>query len=126
MFTIDGNTYDGVLSLKRTFTVDEDNNGGKTLDGTVLRSVIGTRYDYELTLDADGMTKTQYDTLYEALTAPQVSHSVTMPYGKSGTKTFTAYIKSGTDELERIDSDGRVWGSLSVSFYTVSPQRVTA
>ena len=124
MFTIDGTEYDGVMSLRRRFTVDEDGNGGKALSGTVLRSIIGTRYDYEMVIDSDGMTKTQYDTLYELLSDPTVSHSVTMPYGKSGTKTFSAYITGGSDSLERIDTDGRVWGSLSVTFYTLSPQRV--
>ena len=128
MFTIDNVTYDGVMTLQRVFTVDEDGNGGKALDGTVMRSIIGTRYDYVMTIDSDGMTKAEYDSLYETLSAPQVSHSVVMPYGagENTTKSFTAYITGGTDELERIDSDGRVWGNLSVTFYTVSPQRVTA
>ena len=125
MFTIDSTEYDGVMSLKRKFTIDEDGNGGKSLDGTVLRSIIGTRYDYVMVIDSDGMTKTQYDTLYETLSAPASSHSVVMPYGKNSTKSFTAYITGGSDNLERIDSDGRVWGSLEVTFYTVAPQRTT-
>ena len=126
MFTIDNVTYDGVMTLTRSFTIDEDGNGGKALDGTVMRSIIGTRYDYAMAIDSDGMTKAEYDSLYETLTAPQTSHSVVMPYGKNGTKSFTAYITGGSDNLERIDTDGRVWGGLSVTFYTVSPQRVTA
>ena len=123
MFTIDGKTYDGVMRLERAFTVDEDGNGGKALDGTVLRSVIGTRYDYTLVIDSDGMARADYDALYETLTAPQASHRVTMPWGAEGELRFTAYVTGGEDRLERLDRDGRAWGSLKVRFYALSPQR---
>jgi hypothetical protein len=123
MFTIDGREFDGVMSLERAFTVDEDGNGGKALDGTVLRSVTGTRYDYTLVIDSDGMDRADYDLLYELLSAPAPSHLVTVPYGAAGSRSFTAYVTGGEDRLERIDADGRVWGSLKVGFYALSPQR---
>ncbi len=123
MFIIDGREYDGVMSLERSFTVDEDGNGGRALDGTVLRSVLGTRYDYALVIDSDGMPRAQYDELYDVLSSPAPSHRVTMPWGASGELSFTAYVTGGEDRLERIDSDGRVWGSLKVSVCALAPQR---
>ena len=123
MFTVDGREYDGVMSLERAFTVDEDGNGGRALDGTVLRSVLGTRYDYTLVIDSDGMPRADYDELYGVLSSPAASHSVTMPWGAAGELSFTAYVTGGEDRLERIDLDGRVWGSLKVRIYALSPQR---
>lgn len=122
MFIVDGTQYDGVLTLARRAVIDEDENGGKALNGDVIRSVTGTRYEYELGIDSDGMTPALYDALYEALTAPADSHSVTMPYGQS-TLSFTAYITSADDALERYDGDTPVWGGLKLRFYSTSVLR---
>ena len=73
-------------------------------------------------IDADGMTKTEYDELYALISAPTASHEVTMPHGAAGEMTFTAYVTGGEDEVTRIDADGRVWGNLKVQIMTTIPQ----
>ena len=81
-----------------------------------------TCYDYALELSADGMSRTDYDTMYEALTAPVDSHTVVVPYGQT-TLSYTAYIEVVEDEVLYMD-DGTAWGNLTVNFVAVEAKRI--
>ena len=66
---------------------------------------------------------TQYDALYEILTAPQnQAHSVTMPYGQR-MMTFDAYISTANDKIKTKRKSVTIWGGLSLEFRAIRPQR---
>ena len=122
VFTIDGNTYDvEIISLKRKFSVLDGDKAGRASDGSMMRNIIGTYYNYSMQLNTDRLSRSQYDELYEILSAPQDSHTVILPYGR-GTITQQMYVTGGEDDL-RIDDKGNIWDGLSIEFVAMTPKR---
>ena len=108
MITIDGNTYEvGIIKITRKASQSIESLG-TTLDLRKHYDIKGTYYDYEVELATARMNVTDYDNLYEALTTPQESHTVTMPYGQS-TLTFEARVSVAADELINSYSTFKKW-----------------
>lgn len=124
VFTVDGVEYKNihVLSVKRSFSVLDGENAGRTMDGAMQRDIIGTYYNYSVEIDPSDSNPDEYDSLYEVLSAPQNSHIVSFPYGRD-ILTFNAYVSNGEDELfDAVDGVNR-WDKLSINFISMSPQR---
>lgn len=123
-FSIDGKEYANVhvTSLKRSFSVLDGENAGRTMDGAMQRDIIGTYYNYSMEIDPSESDPAEYDSLYEALSAPQNSHSIVVPYGL-GTLEFQAYVSNGEDELFFAGGKEYQWDNLSVNFVAMKPQR---
>lgn len=124
VFEIDGKAYDkvAVVELKRSFTVLDTSNSGRTIaDGKMHRDIIGTYYNYELALKV--LDIQQYDELYEILSAPQDSHLIKIPYAQ-GYKTFDAYVTDGNDTLQRMDVSGNHWIGLTIKFVAMEANRI--
>jgi len=124
VFTVDGVAYPGVnvLSLKRNFAVLDGPNAGRVMDGSTKRDIIGTYYNYSCQVTSDYSDLTEYDRLYEVISAPVDSHEIVVPYGQ-GTLTFTAYVANGDDELIHKRPDFNKWNNLSFNFVAMKPQR---
>lgn len=121
LITIDGIDYNVMeTSIKRSFKVLDDENTGRTLNGEMFRSIIGTYYNYEWQIVPK--TQVDYDALYEVLSAPEVQHEITVPYGQT-TKTFNAYVTSGDDILERQENGVNYWSGLTIQFVAMIPAR---
>ena len=121
VFTIDGNAYDvEIISLKRKFSVLDGDKAGRASDGSMMRNIIGTYYNYSMQLNTDRLSRSQYDELYEILSAPQDSHTVVLPYGR-GTITQQMYVTGGEDEL-KTDDKGNIWDGLSIEFVAMTPK----
>lgn len=124
VFTIGGKTYNvSVLSLKRKAAVLDGDKAGRTQDARMHRDIKGTFYNYTMELEAKHLDIAQYDELYELLSAPKDSHSVTFPYAQR-TLSFDAYVTNADDELLHMKNDKNVWGGLSVNFIAMSPERL--
>lgn len=108
--------------LKRSFDVLDGPNAGRMLGGRMTRDVVGTFYNYQLEISRDGASLEEYDRLFEVLSAPVDSHTVTFPYGQD-TLTFEAYVTKGNDSLLRKNKGKSYWGGLSVQFVAMAPQR---
>lgn len=122
IFSIDGEVYSvGVESVKRTASIREGSNGATTISGKIIRDVIGTYYDYTVTLSVDMLSMDDYDSLYEVLTSPADSHMVVMPYGQT-TITILAGVYTVSDVLELM-ADDNYWGSLEIKFTALEPQK---
>lgn len=123
VFTLDGVEYPDihVKSLKRSFSVLDGSNAGRTMDGAMQRDIIGTYYNYSLEIDSDESSPQEYDSLYEALSAPENDHQLIVPYGQS-VLAFRAYVANGEDELTK-HYRSNTWGELSINFVAMSPQR---
>lgn len=125
LFTVDGVSYNVRVpsgGLQRNFKVLDGPNAGRMLDGSMTRDVMGTFYNYTLTIDRAGASAAEYDNLYQVLSAPAASHSVVFPYGQT-TLSFQAYVTEGQDVLLRRKGTGNYWAGLSVQFVAMAPQR---
>ena len=122
--TIDGTSFDvGVEYIKRQARIEDGPNAGNSKRGDWIRDVYGTFYDYILAFDTSaGLTREDYDTLYNVITAPVEFHTLVVPYGQS-TLSFQAGITGAEDNVILMD-DGTVWGNLSITFRAKSPQRL--
>lgn len=124
VFTVDGIPYKGVhvVSVKRSFAVLDGENAGRTMDGAMQRDIIGTYYNYSMEIDPVHSNPDEYNALYEVLSSPENSHTITFPYGKDSI-TFQAYISNGEDELLDSLDGGNRWDNLSINFIAMKPQR---
>ena len=119
---VDGRIYRvGVQSIRRNFTV-LDKYFERTEDGMAQREPLGT-YNYTVKFGWSVDYPDDYDSLYELISGPDEKHSITIPYGKSGTLTYDAYISKGSDDLMLFDEDRNLWTGLSVDFVAMAPQR---
>lgn len=122
MITIDNNTYSvGIIKITRKAT-QKIENLGTTLDLRKHYDIKGTYYDYEVELATSRLNVTDYDNLYEVLTAPQESHTVTLPYGQS-TLTFEARVSVANDSIVQSFTSLKKWGTLKVTFEALTPQK---
>lgn len=124
VFSIDGVEYSKihVMSLKRSFSVLDGENAGRTMDGAMQRDIIGTYYNYSMEIDPYDSDPAEYDSLWEAISAPVDSHTVSFPYGRD-MLTFEAYVANGEDELFDIFRGVNRWDNLTVNFVAMDPQR---
>lgn len=122
LLVIDGKSYDiGIVKVTRKPNIEKISLG-MTLDGAYHNEPIGTYYDYTFTINTKTLSYSEYDRLYEVLTAPVEYHSVTVPYGQ-GTITFDAEVEAGSDDLIANYNKFRKWGSIKVICKAIRPQR---
>lgn len=124
-FKVDGIEFTRAVvdKPKRSFQIlDGENAGRQILTAKMERDVLGTFYNYSMNIDSSFMSKEEYDTLYELLSAPVDSHIIEVPYGQS-TLVYEAYITSGSDGLLAIRNGVNLWGNLSINFVAMAPQR---
>lgn len=83
IFLMDGREYDlWVTKLERDAQVTDTENSGRTNDYAMHRDIIGTFYNYTLTIQPHGENVQDYDAFYEQITAPVESHDMVFPYGQ--------------------------------------------
>ena len=124
-FILDGVSYNVRIpenGIKRSGQVTDGSNAGRNISGAMIRDIIGTFYNYTISIEADDTDLEEYDNLFETLSAPVSDHTLTVPYGQE-TLTFQAYITDVSDTLEHIDEHGNHWGSLTLNFIAMKPQR---
>lgn len=126
-FKIDGKNYNiAVTDLKRSAAVLDGENAGRVKSGAMVRDIIGTYYNYSMTLDTSSISPSDYDELYNTVTAPVDSHNVTLPFGQS-IISFKAYVSGAEDTLVKTksatDDNEAIWQGLTVTFTAMKPQR---
>lgn len=122
-FSIDGREYNvNVLSIKRKFQVLDTENTERLTSGDMVRDIIGTFYNYSVTLDCNLLSVQQYDQMYEVLSAPTEFHNFVMPYGQS-TYTFKGYVSSGEDDLKTKQNGKTIWNNLTIEIIAKAPKR---
>lgn len=124
VFSVDGVFYDVRIpegGIKRSFSVADTDKSGRVVSGRMFRDIIGTFYNYSITIDTNKLSIQDYDTLYEKLSAPVNSHIISIPYGQQ-MLTFEAYVTEGEDTLQTI-KNGNLWTGLSFNFIAMQPKR---
>lgn len=119
---INGYNYDvAVMSVKRKFVVLDSDKSGRSVSGTMIRSIIGTYYNYTVTIDTDNLNKNEYNELYDLVSLPAQSFDVELPFGDSIIKQ-EMYVTGGEDTLSTDDA-GNSWNGLTLEFVAVDPAR---
>ena len=108
----------GTVDLKRQWTV-EPKYTVTTESGKRLREVRGVYKSYALTLR--NINDDVYNDLINELTAKRDSHTITVPFGKTGTTTFEAFFDSISDELIKTVGEAHNWDNLTVNFSAAIP-----
>lgn len=111
-----------ITELTRTAAVLDGENAGRVMDGSMVRDIIGTCYNYGFKISARLDDLDSYDELYDIITAPDDSISLTVPYGQS-LITFDAYVADTSDKLIRA-ADGNYFNQLTFNAITIDPQKV--
>lgn len=123
-FLLDGVAYNvRVTKLTRKFSVLDSDKTGRTQNGEMYRDIIGTFYNYSMTVEQRGDDAAAMDEFWEAISQPQASHVCAFPYGQT-TMTQRMYITSGEQDVTGITNGGTNWGEMTLSFIAMSP-RVT-
>ena len=89
----------------------------------MYRDVIGTFYNYAMTIQAYNGDTAALDAFWEAVSQPAVSHVCVFPYGQQ-TLTQRMYITSGEQDIRLMTGQKNYWGELSVNFIAMSPKVV--
>lgn len=126
VFSIDGKYFNVFISedgIERNFAIVDTDDAGRVLTGAMERDIVGTFYNYTVKLNTNFLSFSEYDELYEILSAPVEYHWIILPYAQT-TLRFKAYVTSGKDVLKRISQKGNHWKQLSVNFIAMEPERV--
>lgn len=121
--SIDGVYYDVIIpenGIKRSFSVADTDQAGRNVTGAMIRDIIGTFYNYTISMKIKN--RSDYDALYEILSAPDDYHIITVPYGQY-TLTFKAYVTEGEDTLRIKTNSYSDWTELSINFIAMEPLR---
>jgi len=122
LVVIDGNEFEiGIIKITRRASFSQESLG-ITMDLKKHYDVKGTYYDYDVEFFTKNMNVVDYDNLYELLTLPQESHTVTLPYGQS-TITFEAKVTVAQDDLLFKYTPKTKWGGIKVTFEALEPQK---
>ena len=123
---MDGTTYRVRIvydTLVRSFELLEGVNAGEMLSGRHERDLLGTGYTYQMQVEPDPRYPTDYDSFFEAISAPVDSHTIIMPYGQTNI-TYEAMVESGQDTYRGIVGGRTKWRGLTVQYRYIEPQRV--
>lgn len=114
-FTMDGEAYNvRVSELTRKFSVQDTDNAGRTQNGDMYREIIGTFYNYSMTVEQMGDDRAAMDRFWEAISQPVKSHVCVFPYNQK-TITQRMYITGGQQQLIDMNSKRKRWGPIQVS-----------
>ena len=124
VFKMDGVAYNvSVTALTRKFSVMDTDKSGRTQDGAMYRDIIGTFYNYTMTIRERGGDAAALDAFWEAISIPTKSHVCEFPYGQE-TLTQQMYVTSGEQSLKLMRPDKNEWGEISVNFIAMKPEVV--
>lgn len=120
-FLLDGKPYNvQVISLKRIFEIREATASRLTQSGDVYRDLVGTYYNYQMTVREKNGDREAMDAFWEAVSQPVVSHDCVFPYNQS-VISQKMYVKSGSQDIERLFADGANWRDITIQFVAKSP-----
>lgn len=121
-FMMDGETYNvQVMSLKRSFEIKEAIAAKYTQSGDIYRDLVGTYYNYTITVRERNGDREALDAFWNAISRPVVSHDCVFPYNQE-TLSQRMYIKNGSQDISRLYENGAVWKDITVQFIAKEPK----
>lgn len=117
---IDGVGYSiPIIELPRSASI-LDKVAERTEDGGLYREVIGTYINYNGIVFGTIDDIETYDALFDALIQPVPSHTIVLPINNKYA-SFTGYISSVEDSIDKVLSDGTKFKALTCNFVSVDP-----
>lgn len=121
-FILDGETYNvQVLSLKRTFEIKEAIAAKLTQSGGIYRDLVGTYYNYQITVREKNGDREALDAFWDKISSPVTSHDCVFPYNQS-VISQRMYVKTGTQEIRRLLEGGALWNDITIQFIAKEPK----
>ena len=123
VFLMDGIAYDvSVTSLVRKFSVMDTDKSGRTQNGAMYRDIIGTFYNYTMTIRERNGDAAALEAFWSAISDPtKTSHVCVFPYGQT-TLSQEMYVTSGEQALTYMEPGRNHWGELTVNFIAMKPE----
>lgn len=124
VFEMDGVAYNvNVTALTRKFSVMDTDKSGRTQDGAMYRDIIGTYYNYTMTIQERGGDAAALDAFWEAISSPVKSHHCVFPYGQDVLEQ-EMYVTSGEQRLKLMLPNRNYWDEISINFIAMKPEVV--
>lgn len=123
-FLMDGIAYNvRVSKMTRKFSIQDTDKTGRTQDGEMYRDIVGTFYNYSMTVEQMDEDAESFDNFWEAISQPVESHACVFPYNQS-ILTQRMYITSGEQDLVSKTPTKNKWGEISINYVAMSPKVV--
>lgn len=121
-FIMDGKEFNvHVMSLTRSFTVKDGLSPSTAQSGAIYRDLVGTYYDYQITVSEKDGDRAALEAFWEAVSKPVNSHVCVFPYGQK-TLTQRMYVTKGKQNIRRLYTDRAEWDDITVSFIANEPK----
>lgn len=121
-FVMDGVEYNvHVTKLTRKFSVLDTDQTTRTQGGRMYRDIIGTFYNYSMTVSSDIAEPEAMDAFWDAVSQPVESHVCTFPYNQ-GTLSQEMYITSGEQPVDEITDTATYWGPITLNYIAMAPE----
>lgn len=121
-FLMDGIAYKvRVSKMTRKFSIQDTEKSGRVQAGDMYRDIVGTFYNYSMTVEPKDGDVEAYDDFWEAISQPVESHACEFPYNQS-TLTQEMYITSGEQDIVRKTPTMTEWGEISLSYIAMAPK----
>lgn len=121
-FIMDGRTWDVVvMSLEENGAVMDSEKSGRSTTGEMNRDIIGTFFNYTMTVKCKKNNYAEFDAFYDAIMSPIESHPVAFPHNQS-LISFDAYITTSNRPIKKITPDFIKWGETTINFIAMKPQ----
>lgn len=121
-FLMDGQAYNvQVMSLKRSFDIKEAIAAKYTQSGEIYRDLVGTYYNYTITVREKDGDREALDAFWDAVSSPVASHECVFPYNQE-TLSQKMYVKTGSQDISRLYEDGAVWKDITIQFIAKEPK----
>lgn len=119
---IDGNVYDVACGAERRARIESSDISGTMLNGSYYNDVVGTYYDYIVTVAVPAGNETEYAEMYEALTSPEPYHTFILPYNNTNI-SINGRVTKVTDTFVRAEGSVKLWRSTSFMIISNEPQK---
>lgn len=122
IFTMDGVSYNvDVVALTRKFSVMDTEQSGRTQNGEMYRDVIGTFFNYTMTVRERGGDAAALEAFWAAVSDPSASHICVFPYGQT-TLTQRMYVTGGEQNLMLVNNGKNHWDEVTLNFIAMGPR----
>lgn len=121
-FMMDGKTYNvQVMSLKRLFDIKEAMQAKYTQGGGIYRDLVGTYYNYQITVREKNGDREALDDFWNDISKPAESHDCVFPYNQT-VLSQKMYVKNGYQDIRRLYEDGAIWQDITIQFFAKAPK----
>lgn len=123
---INGTVFDANVAIgkyNRYFNVLDGENAGRSMDGRMVRDVIGTYIGHKLTVFRRGDDYAGIDAFWDYLVAHSTDDSVMLEAADGQTTiAYEAYYTSAKQDIEKVEGGVNYWGEIEVNFIPMDAQ----